>query len=192
MNKWQRGFSLIEILVVLLIIAFSSQLVVYAVSDNAEEELEQRVLKLHAVINFASEYAVMNQQELGLYFNKDTKGTVQVELLRYDGKKWVELSGIQWSKPISFDEDYKVEWIINDLPWSQDNLLAAIDWQALIGSDDDDLLELEKIKIPQVMLLSSGELSPFILELELAKEPEVKFIMEGKYIAPVLLKREPE
>ena len=61
-----KGFSLIEILVVLVIIAFATKMVVYSLDGGAEEELDTQALRLHTTINMASEFAILNQVELGI------------------------------------------------------------------------------------------------------------------------------
>ena len=48
------------------------------------------------------------------------------------------------------------------------------------------------IKVPQVLLLSSGEVSAFQLSLTLDEDPESDYFIEGEFIAPVNLRREPE
>jgi general secretion pathway protein H len=60
------------------------------------------------------------------------------------------------------------------------------------GGDDDNLLELKKLKIPQVLILSSGEVSAFRLSVENKELQEPIFFVEGEFMAPVGLKREPE
>jgi general secretion pathway protein H len=60
------------------------------------------------------------------------------------------------------------------------------------SDDEDSLLELKKLKIPQVLILSSGEISAFQLIFELQKQPEPVYFIEGEFLAPVNLRREPE
>jgi general secretion pathway protein H len=49
-----RGFSLIEILVVLVVIAFATKMVVYSLDGGVEDELDKQALRLHTTINMAS------------------------------------------------------------------------------------------------------------------------------------------
>ena len=62
--SYKRGFSLIEILVVLVVIAFATKMVVYSLDGGAEDALEKQALRLHTTINMASEFAILNQVEL--------------------------------------------------------------------------------------------------------------------------------
>lgn len=190
MKKWQSGFSLLEILAVLVIIGFAMNLVVLTLNDQDEEQLEQEALKLHTMINLASEYAVMNQFELGFHIDENTN---TFELLAFNGEKWVVISEQDVLKPHQFSEFINVELVLEDLPWGEENLLQQVDWRQLLNSEDEEsLLELEKMKIPQVLLLSSGEVSPFQIELELKENDRAKpYFIKGELMAPVELSQEP-
>lgn len=190
MKKWQSGYSLLEILAVLVVIGFAMNLIVLSLNDQDEEQLEQEALKIHTMINLASEYAVMNQAELGFYVDPVNQ---TFELLAFDGTKWAALSESELLKPHRFDEFINVELTLDDLPWGEENLLNQVDWKELLSNDNDDenFLEIEKMKIPQVLLLSSGEVSPFQLTLMLAEKPdELPYLIKGELMAPVELSQE--
>ncbi|NOU51879.1 prepilin-type N-terminal cleavage/methylation domain-containing protein [Pseudoalteromonas sp. JBTF-M23] len=183
-----QGFSLIEILVVIVIIAFATKMVTYSFGGDMEEELEKKALRTHSVLNMASEFAVLNQVELGLHLDKNV-----LELLVFDGDKWTPLESEELYKPIEFSDQYRVELNIEDLAWSQDNLLEQSNWRELMGTDaDESLLELKKLKVPQVLILSSGEVSAFQITIELAEQNEPVYFIEGEFMAPVNLRMEPE
>ncbi|WP_440054326.1 prepilin-type N-terminal cleavage/methylation domain-containing protein [Pseudoalteromonas sp. T1lg65] len=183
-----KGFSLLEVLVVLMIIAFSVNMITYTVGDSEEEELEKAAMRVQGVINLASEFAVLNQVELGFHLDKQT-----LEFLVFDGTKWVTFEADDIYQPIEFPENMKVELLLEDLPWSQDNLLEQANWRELMGGGDgDNFLELKKLKIPQVLLLSSGETSAFRFSIESKELSEPIYFVEGEFMAPVALVREPE
>jgi general secretion pathway protein H len=187
--KQSKGFSLLEVLVVLFIIALSVNMVSYTFNDAEAEELEKQALKVHTVINLASEFAVLNQIELGFHIDKNT-----LEFLVFDGDKWATFDAEALYEPITFTEQYRVNLQIEDLSWSEDNLLEQSNWRELMGTDDEEgLLELKKLKIPQVLILSSGEVSAFQLSVELADRTtdEASYFIEGEFIAPVNLRVEP-
>ncbi|MBQ4859953.1 prepilin-type N-terminal cleavage/methylation domain-containing protein [Pseudoalteromonas sp. MMG007] len=188
LNKKSRGFSLIEILVVLVIIAFATKMVVYSLEGGAEDELDTQALRLHTTINMASEFAILNQVELGFLVEENT-----LEYLVFDGQKWIAFDREELFKPIELDERLKLTLNLEDLAWAQDNLLEQANWRELMsGGDEDSLLELKKVKIPQVLILSSGEVSAFQLILELKEQSEPVYFIEGEFTAPVNFRREPE
>ncbi|WP_392344372.1 type II secretion system minor pseudopilin GspH [Pseudoalteromonas prydzensis] len=183
-----RGFSLIEILVVLVVIAFATKMMVYSLDGGDEDELDKQALRLHTTINMASEFAILNQLELGFHLDKNS-----FEFLVFDGEKWITFDREKLFAPITVDERLKLTLNLDDLAWSQDNLLEQSNWRELMsGGDDESLLELQKMKIPQVLILSSGEVSAFQLIYELKDEKEPVYFIEGEFSAPVNLRREPE
>ncbi len=101
-----KGFSLLEVLIVLVIIAFSVNLITYTVSDSDEEELETMAMRVQGTINLASEFAVLNQVELGFHLDKGV-----IEFLVFDGEKWRTFEADDIYKPIELPEQYKVELI---------------------------------------------------------------------------------
>lgn len=117
-NAKTRGFSLIEILVVLVIIAFATKMVVYSLEGGAEDELDTQALRLHTTINMASEFAILNQVELGFHLDDNV-----FEFLVFDGEKWITFDREDLFKPTEFDERFKVTLNLEDLAWAQDNLL---------------------------------------------------------------------
>lgn len=184
----QTGFSLIEILVVLVVIAFATKMVIYSLDGGDEDELDMNAQRLHITLNMASEFAVLNQVELGLLVDKNT-----LEFLVFDGEKWATFDREELFKPIEYDSRFKLTLNLDDLPWAQDNLLEQSNWRELMkGGDDESLLELRTRKIPQVLLLSSADVSVFQIMLELKNKPEPTYYIEGKIAAPVSLRREPE
>ncbi|CCQ12757.1 General secretion pathway protein H [Pseudoalteromonas luteoviolacea B = ATCC 29581] len=172
---------------VLVIIAFATQLVVYSLDDDHEEALAKHALRLHTTINMASEFAVLNQVELGMMLEKQT-----LEFLVYDGENWITLEGEDMFEPIELGEAYRLTLNLDDLTWSQDNLLEQANWREILSAGDESLLEQKKRKIPQVLLLSSGEMSAFQLQLEADGFVEPIYFIDGEYVAPAKLRKEPE
>ena len=188
MHSKSKGFSLIEILVVLVIIAFATKMVVYSLEGGAEDALDTQALRLHTTINMASEFAILNQVELGIQVDNNI-----FEFLVFDGEKWITFDREALFEPIEFDERFKLTLNLEDLAWAADNLLEQSNWRELMtGGDEDSLLELREVKIPQVLILSSGEVSAFQLTLELQEQREPVYFIEGEFTAPVNLRREPE
>ena len=186
--KHAKGFSLIEILMVLVVIGFVTKMVAYSFDGGAEEELEKQALRLHTTINLASEFAILNQVELGFHLDKNV-----FEFLVFDGEKWVPSDREKLFEPVEVDNRFKLTLNLEDLAWAQDNLLEQSNWRELMsGGDEDSLLELKKLKIPQVLILSSGEVSAFQLTYELENAPEPIYFIEGEFMAPVQFRREPE
>ena len=68
---------------VLAIIAFTANLVVYSIDDSHEDELEQHNPRAANQYYYASEYAILNQRQLGLYIADNG-----YEFLTYAEQEW--------------------------------------------------------------------------------------------------------
>jgi general secretion pathway protein H len=64
-----RGFTLIEIMVVIVIAGIMVSLAVITISDRSTTELEQEGKRLHALMRLMTEEAIMQSREIGLAFN---------------------------------------------------------------------------------------------------------------------------
>ena len=63
----QRGFTLLEVMLVLLLMGLAAGYVIFnAFSTDPSEQLEREARRLQVVIDMASDYAVLNQQQLGI------------------------------------------------------------------------------------------------------------------------------
>ena len=101
------------------------------------------------------------------------------EFLVFDGEKWVSFVREALFEPVEFDPRFKLALNLDDLAWAQDNLLEQANWRELMSGDEDSLLELKKFKIPQVLILSSGEVSAFQLTAQIKEQSEPVYFIEG-------------
>ena len=139
-RPWARGFTLIEILVVLFIVSVMTGIVVSSipalvVTDTFDTEMR----RLKALMTLAHDEAVSASAELG--FRTEGFG---YEFVRYDdeGKHWVTLDERPF-RPRQLEEGQFLSLRIEDVPLT-------------IGEDEP----------PAVLILSSGEVTPFELRLK--------------------------
>ena len=86
----QSGFTLLEVIVVLALIALIMASVRYTVfSSDVEKDVEKEIQRLQVVFNMASDYAVINQLELGLRIDDDEQSYEFVKLDEND--QWVPI-----------------------------------------------------------------------------------------------------
>ena len=144
----QHAFTLIELLVVIVIIGSMLSLAVFSMgSAGGTRELHNEADRLAAVIALQLEEATLDNREYGLQLSKDS-----YRVLAYDEPRaeWAPLAGQQ----------------THHLPdWMQLNLkLEGTALQLPEASVTDDP-SAKHAPVPQLLLLSSGELSPFSLQL---------------------------
>nr|WP_298145839.1 type II secretion system minor pseudopilin GspH [uncultured Pseudomonas sp.] len=140
-----RGFTLIELLVVLVILGCLIGLATLSVGiAGPSRELRNEAERLAGLIGVLAEEAVLDNREYGLYLTDDT-----YQVLVYDPQsaRWSALEG----KP-------------HQLPaWAE--LSVELEGEALQLPKPAGEKAGGAVPPPQLLLLSSGELSPFRLRL---------------------------
>jgi general secretion pathway protein H len=134
----QRGFTLIEVLVVLVIIGVIVGLAALAFRDNRAGELEREAQRLRAVLALASEEAIVKSRELGLRFDTD-------------GYRFFVLDDEQVWQPIEHDREFSAHKIPRPI-----ELTVLTDARAMRTGNDDSAAKDE----PQVYFFDTGELYP--------------------------------
>ncbi|ADU64815.1 general secretion pathway protein H [Desulfurispirillum indicum S5] len=141
-----KGFTLIEILVVLVIIGILASVTVMTMGQSSgQRELEREARRLHAVLKMAADEAVYNGRELG--FATDFGG---YGFFLYDPAeaRWVALE----EGPLRQHE------LRSEIRLHLEQEHRPVLPGAVKLSDSDP--------VPTVLLLSSGEVSPFTLVVE--------------------------
>ncbi|GAC16336.1 general secretion pathway protein H [Aliiglaciecola lipolytica E3] len=134
------------------------------------EELEKQAKRFQIVVDMASDFAVLNQQEIGIRIEPETAEYIFMWL--DDEQNWQLLEGQQAFSRYQLPEPYGLTLTLDDLPWiDEDNLfsegifdetLSFNEDRVEIGQDEEE----KKLPPPQIMLLSSGDVTPFSLTMK--------------------------
>lgn len=142
-----RGFTLIELLVVLVILGSLVGLAVLSSGiAGPARELSNEAERLTGLIGVLADEAVLDNHEYGLLLSPEA-----YQVLRYDEikGKWLAVDKAPHRLP---------SWAV--LSFELDG--EALSLPAPAAADDD---KKAKTAVPQLLILSSGELSPFRLRL---------------------------
>lgn len=152
------GFTLIELLVVIVIIGIIVATASLAVGVlGRDRELEEEAKRFAAVLNQAREEAELQGMDVGVLMAQPA-----YEYWRYDGRRE------QW-KPIEDDHLFKTR----ELPEGVRARLWIDGREVVLKPKLEAYDEKEPDKyLPQVMALSSGDVSPFEVRLEREGTPE--------------------
>ena len=147
----QAGFSLIEVLVVIVIMGLMLNFVVINVGSNDDKIVETEARRFGALLRLAAEESIMRARETA------------VELSRYgyqflvldDEGQWQPFEDGQAFRPRELPAGLHLDGELND---------EALAFAAAKDTDTDDE---EKATGPRIFLFSSGEMTPFKLEFRM-------------------------
>ncbi len=143
----QSGFTLIEMLVVLVIIGIVITSVTLSIrTDDRSEKMETEMQRIQALLKLAREEAVMQDEDIALRVSED--------------KYSFEILGEKGWEPISDDKVFRERKVVDgtELALKVDDLEIDFGKQQEAAGDD-------KIPPPRIFILSSGEIMPFELIL---------------------------
>jgi general secretion pathway protein H len=141
-TKHRAGFTLIEILVVVLVVSIIMGVVVGSFTGvDKEQELRGFAERLALRIELARDRALQRNQEWGLYIDED---------------------GIRFAE---FDE-VNVEWLDRvERPFNNESYTSSLEIRVKATEFETQLLGEAK-ELPEIVLFSSGETTPFEIEIE--------------------------
>jgi general secretion pathway protein H len=192
----QYGFTLIEVMLVIVIVGLMVSVIQFSASgDKAEETLEMSSKRFAGVFNIAAEYGMLNNLELGLMIDK-----TGYQFLGYDGEKWTDVSENELFIRYELPEGVELVLQLDDLPIEEPQLFDSKVFNELqeANKDPDDELDKEvdsesnieeKKLVPQIYMLSGGEITPFSLRFKIVEndftEPKLHFKVTGLYTTPL-------
>jgi general secretion pathway protein H len=161
------GFSLLELLVVVFIIGILATMMTLSIgTTGGDRELEQELDRLQALIDLAAEEAVLQGQEMGIRFyptryefSTETWETTEAEESETAVARWSLVSGDALFKPRDLGEDFIIELEID----GRAVVLESYSEPKRRGKDDENDKDDADPYLPQVFILSSGDLTPFTL-----------------------------
>lgn len=183
MQGRQRGFTLLELMVVLMVIGLLLSMVNLASSDNAaQSDTEDFGRQLQAAFTQYRQEAVFQNLDLGcgwlpdefwllVYTDPNSRELTQnmsvEDLTRLQENPWLPYQG-DLAPTLEIPEDIYVRLVIDD--------------EEIVR---DDLLDEDTGPLPALLFLSSDEYTPFRMELTHDSDERFMVIISGDGINPI-------
>ncbi|MBT0587856.1 type II secretion system GspH family protein [Alteromonas sp. SM 2104] len=179
-------------MIVLLLIGLAAGVVLFnAFSASQADRLQEQVKRLQVVFDMASDFAVLNQQQLGLYIDEENQ-RYHFAILNEE-QEWEPIQESPTFAEHTLPELFYLELNLDDLPWEQEDSLfdrGVFDESLSVAEDGVSIGEEdEPPPPPQILILSSGDITPF--SLQFAYEPDfggdqpVYFRLTGQETVPL-------
>lgn len=164
-----RGFTLLELLVVLVLVGIIISFAVLSVGDGGRQErLRQEAERIATLFALAGEEAVLRSLEFGVVLQRG--GYLFVT---YDGSSW---------QPVTDDDLFRE----HALP---DGVELSLFMDGLQVSLEPRGLAREVAPTPQLLFFSSGERIPFELSLGYRDGAPLAYRLQGPLLGRVMLQR---
>ena len=160
-----RGFTLIEVLVVVVIVGIVSGLVLFSFGVLGDDRsLQREARRLSSLVELASEEALMQGRDFGLEFTRTGYRFLEHDPLTTG---WYEIVGDELLRPRTLEEPLELELVLEERDVSLGEQFARVEEDA--GDDEDDeengagVRALDDEYAPHVLIFSSGDVTPFDL-----------------------------
>jgi len=160
-NRNQTGFTLIEIMVVIVVIALVTGMSVVAFNQAGERRFPSEAEKLSIWLNQLSEFSQMQGAAFGIVGESvgKSKRTARLRATIYYRNRWV---AVAFPEPFALGDTAKIEWLMDDLeekpflyqqaapPTSEEMEKGDVG----LAEDEDDFLQ------PEIAFLPDGYVEP--------------------------------
>ena len=197
-NVRHQGFTIIEIMVVITIIGIMTGLIAVSMTTtDPQKQLNREALRFKALIQMAQEEALFSQEEIGVIVNEqgykfarwsvvqpvsglesdddeDDPATTPVNPFLDNNTippTWNLMAEEKEFRAYELSEEFE---IILEVDQEQIDLNAGEDPQRQRAKRAEDILEEEAEELePNIFILSSGEISPFVMEMYVKDNSDV-------------------
>ena len=160
---FSSGFTLIEVLVVLLIIGVIAGFAVLSISgNNTEDRIKEEAQRLSALIDLASQEAALQSEELGIFFDGS-----EYTFVKQTNGKWQPL---------------------NDSILRKRTLPSLLTLELTTEGEPPPKIKSDEI-VPQILILSDGELTPSTITLK-STAGDVAYEVTGTAVGRVTIERQ--
>ncbi|GAK84125.1 general secretion pathway protein H [Vibrio ponticus] len=156
-----KGFTLLEVLLVIALLAVTVTTVVFALPDNQRDEAKQQANALWHRLQLLNEEALLSGRDYGLRVDEE-KATYYLQQLEENGWQPLSLDRIPYESELQ--DGLAVKFTLGGSIWQDQARL----FEPSSLFDEERFAEFEQQKRlpqPQVFFMSSGEITPFSIAI---------------------------
>ena len=160
MKKRAAGFTLIEILLVLVLLATSAVAVIMTLPESKEDKVKEEAARFHHLVQLLGEDALLNGIDYGIRIERH-----RYQFLELTSKDWQPVAQSRFFTDVEVGDDIDLRVEMGGYSWQDKDRLfkpgSLFDEDLFAEQTDKD-----KIKPPQIVVMASGEYTPFTLAFE--------------------------
>jgi general secretion pathway protein H len=154
--KRASGFTLIELLVVVVIMGIVSGMILLSFGILGDDRaLQQQARRISSLLELATDEAVMQGRDFGLEFMQTGYRFVELDPVF---NQWHEVTDDDLLRPRQLEEGMEFELRLEDRP-------VSLPSESQNTEADEESEERDNGYLPHVLILSSGDVTPFNLRL---------------------------
>ncbi len=177
------GFTLIEVMLVIVVIGILMSVVqLNFQGGQSSKALEKESKRFAGLFELASDFGMLNNIELGLYTTDEG-----YQFLAYDGTQWTVLADEESLPAVTLPENIELALSLDDLPVDGGMLVDA---SSFVTEEDDFREEEEEKPVPQVVIMSGGDISPFSVTFQFRDDfsgENARYKVTGLYTTPLTI-----
>jgi len=175
----ESGFTLVEIMAVLCVIGIMVGLVTFSIGGHSERLLNNEAQRLFQKIRLVTEEAEYSKNEYGLGLTKKNG----YQFFRFDERlmEWVKIDK-DFFKPIEMDDGFELS-----LDTSENKLDSSVLYTKP-QKEEVTYYGEKKVKEPEIMFFSDGQITPFKLFISNKKLSKNIFIVSSDLQSELSLK----
>ncbi len=151
-----KGFTLLEIMLVLVLVSVSAVAVIATLPTSESDQAKSYAQALFQRSQFLNDEALLSGVDYGIRIDERQN---RYQLLTFDGQDWQPIDVQSIPTLTELSSDVAIQLNLGGGVWGNDDRLFN-PGSLFEESRFADLEEPEKVKPPQLFIVSSGELTP--------------------------------
>lgn len=152
----QRGFTLLEVLLVVVLMSLSALAVVQTLPQSDDDQAKEEASRFFQRLQLLSDNAILNGQDFGVHFEEKKNIYLYMQL---GEEGWQKVEDSKYFTETTLPEDLTFSFELGSEAWGDDDRLFKQEDFYEDRFEDAD----KKPKPPQIYVLSSGDVTPFLL-----------------------------